>query len=79
MNYANIIRNYADDSQFASKFPTGTMLGLADALDRASDAYEAYVSDPTMHTTRMLDTMLAILFDSETAEPRPILSISQNS
>lgn len=65
MNYANVIRNYADDSMFASKFPTGTMLGLADALDRASDAYEAYISDPTADTIRMLDTMLAIIFDCE--------------
>lgn len=76
INYSHILRHYADDSLFASKFPTGTMLELADALDELERTARRFSGDPTPeHNKELTDALTALIRDRN--EPtRPILDLS---
>ena len=62
INYAHILRHYADDSLFASKYPTGKMLGLADALDELERTARRFSGDPTPeHNKELTDAITALV------------------
>jgi len=76
MKYTEEIRYHAEDDRFASKFPTGMMLELADAIDELERAARRFSGDPTPeHNKALTDALTALVRDRD--EPaRPILGTS---
>jgi len=75
MNYADQIRYYAEDDQYASKMPTGMMLGIAEALEALEQSAKRFSADSTAEHRDALTEAIFALIRSEDANPRPILGV----
>jgi hypothetical protein len=66
MKFAEEIRYHAEDDQFASKFPTGMMLKLADAIDELERTARRFSDDPTPeHNKALTDAVTALVRDRD--------------